>query len=211
MKAVIFDMDGLLIDSEPLWDKSDTFFLKRKGFVYTPELRMRMMGTGQKEAIELLKKELGLKGKVEELIKERKAIFYNLFFKDVKLMKGSLRLIEKLSDRKILLAIATGGHSAKKVKEILRKFSLGPCFSVVVSSDEVKNGKPHPDVYLFSAKELGVKPSECFVLEDAANGVLAGKAAGMKVFGVNKNEEIREKLKEAGADRVFSSLLEINI
>jgi len=88
-------------------------------------------------------------------------------------------------------------------------FNLSNYFSVIVSSDQVKKGKPYPDVYLFTAKLLFLEPNDCLVLEDTVNGVLAGKAAGMEVFGVNKDEKIKKELKNAGADKVFSSLLEI--
>jgi HAD superfamily hydrolase (TIGR01509 family) len=211
MKAVIFDMDGLLIDSEPLWDKSDRYFLERKGFIYTPQLRARMLGTGQREGMELLKKEFALPETIDELIKERKEVFYNIFFKNIKLMKGVLEFIKSLKSKNLQMAVATGGHGAEKVKDILRSFNLDQYFSVIVSSDQVNRGKPYPDVYLFTAKLLSLEPDQCLVLEDTVNGVMAGKRAGMQVFGVNEDEKAKENLIKAGADKVFPNLLEINL
>jgi len=206
MKAVIFDLDGLLIDSEPVWYKANDLFLKRRGFAYTPELQMEMMGTGQKEAIAIFKKKFKLNGSVDGLIKERKTIFYNLFSKDIKLMQGVPELLEGLKSKNMPMAIATGGHPPGKVKEILQMFNLRNYFSVIVSSDQVKRGKPYPDVYLFTSKLLSLNPDDCLVLEDTANGVLSGKAAGMSVIGVNSNLKMRENLLKAGAQKVYSNL-----
>lgn len=209
VKAVIFDLDGLLIASENLWRKTDIELLRGQNINYDIKIRSRIRGLGQKEAIELYQKELGLKGNIQTLIKERRAIFYSLAKNRLKLLPGAEKFIKELFKKSYGLAIATGGHRKEKIKEILTQFNLGNYFSVLLSSDEVKHGKPAPDVYLATAARLGVKPLNCLVLEDAVNGVLAAKNAGMKVFGVNKDLEIRKKLKESGADKVFSSLQKI--
>ena len=124
-------------------------------------------------------------------------------------MEGVRELLERLGAKNLALAVATGGHSVKKTKEVLKSFNLCKHFSVLASSDQVEKGKPHPDVFLFTAKLLDVDPKYCLVLEDTVNGSLAGKAAGMKVFGVNKDKKIRKEIKECGVDGVFASLLEI--
>jgi HAD superfamily hydrolase (TIGR01509 family) len=210
IKAVIFDLDGLLIDSEPFWHKSDALFLKKRGYIYTLELRKKVAGRGLRDVTELFKKEFGLlSGKIDDLTKERRRLFYGMFFKKAKLMEGASGFVKRLKSKKLPMAIATGGHSRKRIKEILKLFNLSNYFSVTVSSDQVKKGKPYPDVYLFTAKLLSLRPNECSVIEDTVNGVLAGKAAGMKVFGVNKEEKVKKELIKAGADKVFSNLLEI--
>ena len=208
-KAVIFDFDGVIIDSEPIWDGTDAVFLAKRGAKYTKELKMRILGQGLGESIEIFKKEFGISGDTDELVKERRQIFYELALKDLKLIDDAKEFIEKISSFK--LAIATGGHKKEKVIEILSKFSLQNYFTVIVSSDEVENGKPHPDVFLHTAKILGVDPFDCLVLEESPNGVVAGKRAGMTVFGINKDDKIREDLKKAGADRVFESLTQISL
>lgn len=208
VKAVIFDLDGLLIASEDLWQKTDTEFLRRRDIIYDPKTRSKIRGTGQREAIEIYKKEFGIKGEVKNLIDERRNIFYSLAKAKLNLLPGVGRLIEELHLKDYILAVATGGHTKEKIKEILNQFGLSNYFSLLISSDEVKHGKPAPDVYLATATRLGVQPLNCLVLEDAVNGVLAAKAAGMKVFGVNKDLEIRRQLKEAGADRIFTDLKE---
>lgn len=209
VKAVIFDLDGLLIDSESMWQKTDKKLLKRRGIIYQGIVRNKIRGLGQKEVMELFKREFGVAQDTDALINERRDIFYSLAKKGLKLLPGVIEIIKEFHKRGYLLAIATGGHRKEKIKEILSKFGLSNYFSVLVSSDEVKNGKPAPDVYLLTATLLGAQPLNCLVLEDAVNGVLAAKAAGMKVFGVNKDLQIRTKLKEAGADKIFTDLKEV--
>lgn len=210
IRAVIFDFDGLLIDSESIWDKTDKTLLGERNILYSMETREKIRGLGQKESIELFKKELGLSGETKKLIEERRRIFYKLALTNLRLLDGAEEFVKNLSQN-FVLAIATGGHKKEKVLEILSRLNLADYFSTIVSSDEVSNGKPHPDIFIYTAEKLGVLASQCLVLEDAVNGVLAGKRAGMTVFGVNKDEKIREKLKETGADKVFSSLNEVEL
>lgn len=211
VKAAIFDLDGLLIDSESIWQETDKELLKRRGIVYRGIVRNKIRGLGQKEVMELFKREFGVAEDTDALISERRAIFYSLAKKGLKLLPGAIEIIKEFHKRGYVLSIATGGHTKEKIEKILAQFSLGNYFSVLVSSDEVKSGKPAPDVYLLTAALLGAQPLNCLVLEDAVNGILAAKNAGMKVFGVNKDLQIRTKLKEAGADKVFSSLEDIKL
>jgi HAD superfamily hydrolase (TIGR01509 family) len=207
-KAVIFDLDGLLIDSEPVWNKADELFLQGK---YTQDLKRKILGMGHREIIELFKQEVGLTGDTDELIEKRRELFLNLLMQNLNLFSGVKDLLENLTKKKYLLAIATGGYSEAKTEEILTKVGIRNYFSTIVSGDEVKRGKPFPDIYVKTAEKLHVEASECLVLEDAPNGIEATKSAGMIAYGVNSDEEIRKKLQERGADKVFSSLLEVKL
>lgn len=211
IKAVIFDMDGLMIDSEPFWAKADEVFLEGHEIPYTPEINLHIMGMGQREIIEYYKKEFGLTGETQELIAERKKLLYAFLLADVKLLEGVEVSIKALHKNAIPLAIATTGHTQEKTREILEKVGLETYFSIVVSGEDVKRGKPAPDIYVRTAELLGINTSVCLVFEDAPNGVKAAKAAGMVVYGVNKNEKIFNKLKEAGADEVFRSFKEVAV
>ena len=208
IKAVIFDLDGLLIDSEPIWNKADDLFLQGK---YSQDLKEKIMGMGQREVIELFKKETGLEGDTDELLEKRRKLLNSLLMNDLRLFAGAKNLLETLKLRKYAMAIATGGYSKTKTEEILTKVGIRNYFSVVVSGDEVKRGKPFPDIFLDAAKKLGVSPKVCLVLEDALNGIEAAKAAEMMSYGVNSDEKIRKQLKEKGAYEVFSNLLEIKL
>lgn len=210
--AVIFDLDGLLIDSEPIWQKAYLEFLDRKNAKDGYKFSKNRVGMGLREIIVLTKKELGLKEPVDELVEELRGIFYKMFFEpgNLFLLKGAGELIRQLFRKKIL-AMATGGHDQKMAGEILRRLDVLKYFDLVVSSDDVKRGKPAPDTYLYIAGKINVESSECLVFEDSANGVLAAKAAGMQVYGVNADSKVREDLKHAGADEVFSNLGEIKL
>lgn len=210
-KAFIFDVDGLLIDSEPSWNKADEAFLRKYGISFGPEIIAKTLGMGQKEVMEYYQNDLGMPGDPQELISERKELLYHFLLADLKLMEGAEQLIERCFDEDYWLAIATAGHTQEKIKEMLKALNLINYFPVLVSYEDVERGKPYPDIYLKAAEKLRVDPNQCLVLEDAPNGVKAGKDAGMVVFGVNKDPELQQALREAGADHVISRLSEIVI
>lgn len=207
--AAIFDMDGLIIDSEPYWKKADAVFFANHDKKHTPEINKKIMGMGQREIIAYYKKEYGFTGKTEDLIAERRKLLYEFLLPDLSLLKGVSSFVRALHKKKFQLAIATSGHTPRKAREILAKVGLSEYFSVIVSGDDVQKSKPAPDIYLVTAKKLQVDPSQCLVLEDAPNGVTAGKAAQMLVYAVNKKAILRKELQKAGADSVFTSFKEI--
>jgi HAD superfamily hydrolase (TIGR01509 family) len=211
IKAVIFDMDGLLIDSEPYWTKADAEFAQRHGKKYTQEINKRIIGLNHRTVMEILRKEYDLAGNTEELIKERRDILYEKLFKNISYMEGAEKVIQALFSKGYPLAVATAGFPREKIIEILKKLQATSYFSVLVSGYDITHGKPAPDIYLKTAELLHVDPSECLVLEDAPNGVLSGKAAGMTVFGVNSDEAFHKGLKNAGADNILKSLSEIQV
>lgn len=209
--AVIFDLDGLLIDSEPLWGLVDKEFADKYHKKYTQEIKKEIMGTGQYEGAKLLKNEYNLTNSLDEIVQERRSMLYKKLFPKLSLMKGAREIIKRYHSRGLPLAIATGGFPQEKIKEIVEILHLSEFFIVLVSSDEVSQGKPHPDIYLHTAALLGVDPRNCLVLEDSPNGVKAAKAAGMVVFGVNNDISIQIFLKKAGAKSVFTSLSEVTV
>ena len=208
IRAVIFDLDGLLIDSEPIWDQAYYNMLEKKGL--KDQIVKDTSGMGLKEFIEIWKK-YGLVGDTDELLKEYRKTFYEILMeKDIPVMDGVNELLIKLEGH-YQLAVATGGHTKEKCSQILKNLRIDGYFDVVVSSDDVKEGKPAPDVYIYTAEKLGVESAKCLVLEDSINGVLSARAAQAEVFGVNPDEKTREQLDKAGADRVFKSLSEVQI
>jgi len=206
IKGIIFDLDGLLIDSEPYWREGDYLLAKKYGFPLTDEFRKQLMGRGIKECSEIFIKSFNLKESVDVLTKDRLDFLYQTLFEKLTSMPYSLEIIQKLKKQGYVLALATAGHAAETAKKILDQLSILGYFSQVVSGLEVKRSKPAPDIFLEAAKRMGLMPNECIVLEDAINGVMAGKAAGMKVIGVKEDEEIREELKKRNADFVYKDL-----
>ncbi|MBI2911293.1 MAG: HAD family phosphatase [Chloroflexi bacterium] len=203
------DLDGLLVDSEPAWKMADELFLARRNVEYAGDLEGFLLGVGQQEAIGVFRDRFDIQGGDEELIAERRALLYQVLLADLRVMGGATDLVSELARRGMLLAVATGGHDVERARDVLRRAGLEGFFSLVVSSDEVKRGKPHPDVFLLAAERLDVVPDDCLVLEDAPNGVLAARAAAMRVIGVNSDEAVRHELWRAGADMVVGSLTEI--
>lgn len=210
IKAVIFDLDGLLIDSEPVWNEAYFKFIADKGLPDEPTISGQFRGMGIREIVRIWQEKYGLVGDVDELAKQYRETLYKLLLLPgkLKLMNGALDLLKKLKG-KYSLAIATSGHKDEMARKILRLLNVENHFDYVISGDDVANGKPAPDVYLASAKKLNQKLGNCLVLEDSVNGVLAGKAAGMRVIGVNADGKIREELKKAGADEVYVSLRDV--
>lgn len=211
MKAVIFDLDGVLMDTEPLWEQVDLEMLGEKGFKPTEELFRRRLGTGNLRTVEIYKEEFDLKDSVQELAKEREKRFFVHLDKNIPPMEGALDLIKELSTKGIRMAIATSGPHKDRMQKILEQLGIKSFIEAIVTGDELERLKPSPDIFLLAAKKLNVDPKDCLVFEDAPNGVRAAKAAGMMAYGVSRDEETRKQLREKGADEVFSSLLEVKI
>ncbi|MDO8260286.1 MAG: HAD family hydrolase, partial [Candidatus Magasanikbacteria bacterium] len=143
---------------------------------------------------------------------EYRKLFYEVFVnKENVLMSGVLEILEKAKNKELLMAVTSGGHKKEKLVEILKLHNIYDYFSVIVSSDDVTRGKPAPDVYLEASKKLGQKVDDCLAFEDSPNGVVAAGLAGICVYGINADEKTRNDLIEAGANKVFKSLTEIEL
>lgn len=211
IKAVIFDLDGLLINSEIAWAAADKILLGKRGHTPTEELFTKRLGTGNIKTVEIYKEEFGIDEDTHKIAEERKVLFYEHLKNSLSLMEGAYELITQLYDKKYKLAIATSGSHRDKIEQILQMLKIASFFPVIVTGQDVEHNKPAPDIFLSAAKKLNVSSSESLVLEDAPNGVIAGKAAGMMVFAVNSDQSIREELKKAGADEIFKSLSELEV
>lgn len=206
IKAVIFDLDGTLIDSDPCWKEADFLFAKEYGFPLTEEFTKQLSGLGIRESARLFIKEYNLKETIESFMGLREKYLYKILLSKLELMPFAKELLNKLKNKKYILALATAGHGTEITIQILKKLSIYHYFDFVISGLEVKHSKPAPDVYLYAADKMDLQPSECVAIEDTVNGALSGKAAGMKVVGINMNDEIKNKLLNAKADFVFSNL-----
>ena len=208
IRAVIFDMDGVIIDSEPLWEKTERILLGRRGIEYNPTYRDSIVGLNQNDSGKLLKETFNLPEKIEELLEERSKILLSLYERELELVPGLLLLLDELNESDFLLGLASSSPY-RVIKFVLDKFSLNEFFSVVVSGEFVKLGKPHPDIYLHTAKELGVNPRECVVIEDSINGLKSAKAAGMQCIAV-PDKRLGQKEFQI-ADLVVDRLDEISV
>jgi HAD superfamily hydrolase (TIGR01509 family) len=191
IKAVIFDMDGVMIDSEPLWEKTERILLGQKGMEYSPTYRDKIVGLNQSDSGSLLKETFNLPETVEEIITGRIEILLGLYEKELELVPGLLPLLKELRESDFLLTLASSSP-LRVINFVLDRFSLREFFSVVVSGEDTPFGKPHPDIYLHTAKRLGVEPDKCVAIEDSINGVKSAKRAGMFCIAV-PDERLNQK------------------
>lgn len=209
MSAFIFDMDGVIIDSEPLHFEVDLQTLAYFGVASSHEDLERFVGMTNPEMWRILKEERKLTQTVSELIDyQMKNKIEALEKAELAPIDGIQELIAELKKRHIPIAIASSSPRVF-IQAVLRKFGLTHAFGAIVSGEEVERGKPAPDVYLAAAKELGVDPAQCVVLEDARHGVIAAKAAGMTCIGfVNPNSGNQDL---SQADRIVHTVRKINL
>jgi len=211
IKAVIFDMDGLLVRSEEAWIASEREFLARRGIHVTQALRTEMApflaGRNQHEAAQFYKSKFNLKDSHEAIERERIELA-RTHFERVPLCEGVMGLLKVFKGSPLKLALASGSP-LELIHMTLGRFKLEPYFQALVSGDQVPHSKPHPDIYHLAAKSLGVQPRECLVFEDAPNGVEAAKAAGM-VCALVPNKLIHNSNPKR-ADFVFDSLTAIDL
>ena len=176
MKAIIFDMDGLMIDSERLYFATEREIAKEFGKTVDDKTLWNMMGRSPLEAMEIFVKNLNLSMTPKDLLIKRDKIMIEKYKNDLYPMKGLIEIINEFYT-KMKLAISTG---APKIflDIVVDKFNIRKYFDILQTSDEIKNGKPDPEIYLKTIDKLNLNPEECIVLEDSSNGALAGKKAG---------------------------------
>ena len=202
-------MDGVIIDSEPLWEKSESIMLKQKGFAgnenYREEYRKKIMGLNQKDSVKLLKETFGLDESPEEILHIRLKILLEIYEKELRLIDGIPKILQILSAEKQIKTALASGSPMKVIEFVLKKFSLSDTFRIKVSGDCVEKGKPHPDIYLETARRLGVSPEECVAIEDSINGIVSAKEAGMRCIAVPDRRIAREEYPQADIFRTSVS------
>ncbi|MFF2195969.1 HAD family hydrolase [Streptomyces sp. NPDC058157] len=184
MISVIFDLDGTLVDSEPNYYESGRRTLERHGVPgFTWEEHSRFIGIGTLETLELLKERYGLRAPVEQLLAEQNAAYLELARTRTEAFPEMRGFVERLHARGVPMAVASGS-SLEAIDAVLEGTGLAAWLTTVVSAEEVERGKPAPDVFLEAARRLGAAPASCVVVEDAAPGALAARAAGMHCLAV---------------------------
>ncbi|MFP4408093.1 MAG: HAD family hydrolase [Spirochaetaceae bacterium] len=183
IRAVLFDMDGTLIDSEPNYRIADERFFNRFGIELPEEVWEEFVGLGSAKVIEYVSEHYGLQGDPEELLAMKERCFHEIAEEGIEVFPATVRLLNSLTERGIPCGIATG--SSKRTLDFsLKATGLEELFDATVSTDEVAEAKPAPDVFLEAARRLGVEPEHCLVLEDSRSGIMAAVAAGMSVVAL---------------------------
>jgi len=208
LSAVIFDLDGVLADSEPRWSEIDAKLLAEHGVTYHGEHHQNVVGVSYRLAVEFYKKAFGLAVPTEELMRRRGEIATEFFANRVDLFPNVKETLEKLRQMKLRLAVATSSVSAS-ARPFLDRHQLTKFFEVIITGEEVEHGKPAPDIYVCAAKQLGIPPDVCLVVEDALPGVAAAKAADMRVAAIPDRRFVDPRKYQEEADYVLGSLKEL--
>lgn len=186
-RALIFDMDGLLVDSEPLWWRVEKAFAADHGGTWTDALAQGCVGKGLPHVIAEMNAMFGWSLEVEAEA-ERLVDRFIAGVDTLSLKEGAREILTAARGRKLALASSS---PLRLIRPVLARFSLKETFDVVSSGEEVAAGKPAPDIFLLTAKRLGVTPEQCVVFEDSHAGVTAGRAAGMTVIAIPEHDPER--------------------
>jgi beta-phosphoglucomutase family hydrolase len=208
LRAVIFDMDGVIVDSHPIHKKTWRTFLALLGKEISEEdLNFIMEGRKREEILrhflgDLSEEQMQIFGRQKEQLFRRESAA-------LQTIEGLREFLQELDEAEIRLAVASSGSSGR-VNDILVSLDLQNYFKAIVTGDQVTNGKPDPAIFLMASDRLGVSPAETLVFEDSVSGVKAAKAAGMTCFGVASNGIIPTLL-EAGADHIIPDFSGVSI
>ncbi len=208
LKAVLFDMDGVLIDSEPEYRRIEEVLFRSIGIILDVEDVKGNAGKGVLDMWSEAKEKFGFDEDPLLLMKAEAQMIKEYYQSDrLKAIKPSLVLLKSCAKSGLKTAVATSSGE-KNARIIIEKLGVGGCVDAVAAGDMVERTKPSPDIFLLAASLLKVSPKECVVIEDAVNGIIAAKVAGMKAVGFKapgSNQDL------SSADIVVDSLGKINI
>ena len=205
IEAVVFDMDGVLVDTEHLWDEVREELTAEWGGRYTPEAQQAMMGMSSHEWSRYLHEVVGLREPPDVINGEVVRRMLARYEVDLPVVPGAGETVRRLADDGYRLAVASSSNR-ELIDAVLRRLELAALFEATVSSEEVGRGKPAPDVYLEAARRLDVPASRCAAVEDSASGIRAAREAGMRVIAYPNRHYPPAADVLASADVVIDSL-----
>ena len=201
-RAVIFDMDGLLLETEDLWHAAESELFRRHGGAFTKEDQLALIGTGMAFSARYYARRLGLpEERGTELVDELMALMHSHVRREVATRPGAVELVSRLRELQVPLGLASNSPRFL-ADDALATAGLADTFDAVVTADDVEHPKPAPDMYLLACERLGVNPADALALEDSVSGVAAAKAAGLTCIAVPMFAETDV----SAADRVVDSL-----
>jgi HAD superfamily hydrolase (TIGR01509 family) len=205
--AVVFDLDGVIIDSEELWNEVREALARERGGRWSARAQADMMGMSSTEWSRYLHDVVGLQEPPEEINREVVDRMLARYSERLPLIDGALDAVKRLAAH-WPLGVASSSNR-ELIDRVLEVSGLAPYFKATVSSEEVAHGKPAPDVYLEAARRLGVKPSRCAAIEDSASGIRSAHAAGMRVIAIPNHAFPPPPDVVASADVVLDSIAEL--
>lgn len=184
IKAVVFDMDGLMFDTERVFIKAWDYAGEKAGLGKAGYMVYKTLGTNKEETSRLLKEEFGESDNVEALWKYSSEFMQKYYTENkVQVKKGLYVLLDYLKEKRYKLAVASS-TSRTTVERYLKEAGISDCFEAVVCGDMIEKSKPEPDIYIKACERIGTPPHECYALEDSRNGLLSAYRAGCKVIMV---------------------------
>lgn len=207
LEAIIFDMDGILADSETMWNEIDGAMLALYDVVYKGEHKHDVLGKTTPMALQFYCERFGIRTDLETMALQRREIAMDFYANHIPLFDVTPRVLEELAAQ-LPLGLATSSIS-DLVHPFLTRHDIRKYLKEVTTGDEVERGKPFPDIYLKAAQKLGVAPENCLVVEDALAGVHAGKAAGMTVAAIPDPRFVDVTLFPDEADYILEKLEEL--
>ncbi|MCE9552643.1 MAG: HAD family phosphatase [Planctomycetes bacterium] len=208
LQAVVFDLDGLMLNTEDLYQEVGRILLGRRGKAFTAELLDAMMGRRPQQALAIMIEWHALVDTVEQLAAESREIFVPVLDQGLAPMPGLLALLDALERNAIPKAVATSS-GREFVYDVLGRCQLLERFQFILTAEDVVEGKPHPEVYLKAASQFGIQPRQMLVLEDSQNGCNAAVAAGAVVVAVPGGHSLRHNFQ--GVDLIADSLADDRI
>ena len=208
MKAVIFDLDGVLIDSEPLHAMADSQLLKESGVVAPENYFDRFVGWTSKPMWEEIKKDYHITLSAEELMELQLPLKLKLLKEsDYEPVSGIIELLVRLKKMDIPMAIASSSPR-QFIEAVIEKIEIKQFFTLWLSGEEIAHSKPEPDIFLKVAELLDINPHGCIVIEDSTSGIIAANRAGMRCIGYKNLNSGNQDL--SGADLIVNKIEEIS-
>ena len=204
IEAVVFDLDGVLLASEEVWDEVRARYVRERGGRYDEAAQRAMMGMSAPEWSRYIHEQLGVPDSPQEINAEVVRRMVERYRERLPLIPGARETVEELA-RRWPLGLASSSNR-ELIDAVLELSGLAPFFRATVSSEEVARGKPAPDVYLEVARRLGVAPERCVAIEDSHAGIRSAKAAGMRVIAVPNPTYPPDPASLAEADLVVADL-----
>jgi beta-phosphoglucomutase-like phosphatase (HAD superfamily) len=209
IEAVVFDLDGVLLRSEEVWDTVRERYVVEHGGRYDAEVQRAMMGMSSLEWSRYLHEEAGVREEPEQINRDVVELMLEAYRRELPLLSGAKEAVRRAA---AAFPLALASSSNREIfEEVLELAGLADCFRATVSSEEVPRGKPAPDVYLEAARRLGVAPERCTAVEDSHSGIRSAKSAGMRVVAI-PNASYPPDAETLGlADAVVDSLDDLSV
>ena len=209
VRAVVFDLDGVIIDSEEVWEEVRRGYVAEHGGEFRPDTQQRLMGMSTPEWARYLAEDLGVGRPPERVATDVLDRMAERYRAEVPLIPGAVDAVHRIAAR---FPVALASSSARVlIDRVLESAGLAGVFRATLSTEEVPRGKPAPDVFLTAAERLGADPADCAAIEDSSNGLRAAAAAGMAVICVPHGVYPPAEDALAGTDLVVKSLDELTV